>query len=52
MDTAIFAIVTVVDLVLTGSFVTIMRQNRTGFMRCVFIPNFPFRFGNLMHCTM
>ncbi|KAM5544741.1 hypothetical protein V8D89_001639 [Ganoderma adspersum] len=32
MDTVIFAIVTIVDLVLTGSFVTIMRQNMAGFL--------------------
>ena len=51
MDTAIFAIVTVVDLVLTGSFVTIMRQNRTGFIRCVFIPAFSFRCDNLRYAT-
>ena len=35
MNTANFAIATVVDLVLTGAFVTIMRQKRTGFLRYV-----------------
>ncbi|KAM5544762.1 hypothetical protein V8D89_001660 [Ganoderma adspersum] len=33
MNTTNFAIATVIDLVLTGAFVTIMRQKRTGFLR-------------------
>ena len=35
MNTSTFAIATIVDLVLTGAFVTIMRQSRTGFLRYV-----------------
>ncbi len=32
MDTALFAIATVVDLVLTGAFVAILRRSRTGIL--------------------
>ena len=38
MNALNLAFATVVDLILTGAFVTIMRQQRTGFSRYVYTP--------------